>query len=148
MSDEIQLYHREREQRDVRRAEIDARLAELDAAEEPERDRLLAERALLDEADATPEPTPEPVQEPTPTPEEQPVVEPEPAFVAQPHHRDGGDGLADGTEPVLDVGVRLGHFSAPGRPREPAVPDDPGHEVPPQTPPEPPVPETVVGESP
>ena len=58
---------REREERAVRRAEIDERLAELDAAEEPERDRLLAERALLDEADA-PDAPPEPDRAP-PEPE-------------------------------------------------------------------------------
>ncbi|HEY0237929.1 MAG TPA: hypothetical protein VGC37_04730 [Friedmanniella sp.] len=54
---------RERAGRAVRRAEIDARLSELDAAEEPERDRLRAERSLLDEADVVvPEPVvPEPV---------------------------------------------------------------------------------------
>ncbi len=42
---------------------------------------------------------------------------------------DGGDGLADRPEPVLDVGVRLGHLTAPGRPGQPAVPDDPGDQA-------------------
>ena len=47
------------------------------------------------------------------------VVEVQPALVAQPHHHDGGDRLADRPEPVLDVGVRLGHL-APARPTRPA----------------------------
>ena len=81
---------REREERALRREEIDARLAELDAAEEPERDRLLAEQALLDEADVTPAPVaeaaPEPEAAPEREPEPQPVAEsePAPAPVAEP----------------------------------------------------------------
>ena len=57
------------------------------------------------------------------------VVEVQQALVAQPHHQDGGDRLADGAEPVLDVGVRLGHLAPAGGPRQPAVPDDPGQSV-------------------
>ena len=87
---------RERGERAVRRTEIDERLAALDAAEEPERDRLLAERALLDEADAAsaaaePEPTPEPTTPPesvegppAPEPEREPASEPEPTPVPEP----------------------------------------------------------------
>jgi hypothetical protein len=52
------------------------------------------------------------------------VVEVHPALVAQPEDGDRGDGLADRAQPVLDVGVRLGHVAAPGRPGQPAVPDD------------------------
>jgi hypothetical protein len=46
------------------------------------------------------------------------------ALVAQPHHDDGGDRLADRAEPVLDVGVRLGNVAATGGPDESAVTDD------------------------
>lgn len=71
---------REREERAGRRAEIDERLAELDVAEEPERDRLLAERALLAEADTTPTAPPElpPTPQPEPEPEPEPATFPEP----------------------------------------------------------------------
>ena len=57
------------------------------------------------------------------------VVEVQPALVPQAHHHDGGDGLADRAEPVLDVGVRLGDVATPGRPGQPAVPDDAGDEA-------------------
>ena len=57
------------------------------------------------------------------------VVEVQQALVPQPHHDDGGDRLADRAEPVLDVGVRLGHSAATGRPGEPAVPDHPGDQA-------------------
>ena len=86
---------REREERAARRTEIDERLAELDAAEEPERDRLLAERGLLDEAEAPTPPEPEPEPEPTtfpelvegppqPEPELEPEPEPEPELEPEP----------------------------------------------------------------
>ncbi|GAB2571910.1 hypothetical protein [Microlunatus antarcticus] len=92
---------RERAERDVQRDEIDARLAALDAAEEAERDRLLALRARLDEPTAPAEPTPpaqppgaiepqepdaqqpEP-QEPEPLPEPEPTPEPEPEPLPEP----------------------------------------------------------------
>jgi hypothetical protein len=57
------------------------------------------------------------------------VVEVQPALVAQPHHGDGGDGLADRPEPVLHVGVRLGHLAPAGRPGQPAVAHDPGDQA-------------------
>ena len=80
---------REREERDARRAEIDERLAELDAAEEPERDRLLIQRALLDEPALIDElvPSPEPVEEPEPATFPEPVEgrpEPEPEPIPEP----------------------------------------------------------------
>ncbi|SDU93351.1 hypothetical protein SAMN04488544_2192 [Microlunatus sagamiharensis] len=103
---QAEVDERERAARGVRRDEIDARLAELDAAEEPERDRLLAERGSLDAADAAleqaptpevvaapsaPEPTtvpepptiPEPVEGP-PAPEPTPTAEPEQATTPEP----------------------------------------------------------------
>jgi hypothetical protein len=57
------------------------------------------------------------------------IVEVQPALVAQPQHRDRGHRLADRAQPVLDVGVRLGHRPAPGRPRQPAVPDHAGDQA-------------------
>jgi len=50
------------------------------------------------------------------------VVQPEAALVAEPHHDDRGDGLADRAQAVLHVGVRLGHRAPAGRPDQPAVP--------------------------
>ncbi|MGI3784631.1 MAG: hypothetical protein ACRYG2_28050 [Janthinobacterium lividum] len=89
---------RENAGRAVRRDEIDVRLAELDAAEEPERDRLLAERAGLDEPGSAPgsalEPALAPVETPdseppparAPEPESEPTLEssPEPTPASEP----------------------------------------------------------------
>ena len=111
---------REREERAVRRAKIDGRLAELDAAEEPERDRLLAERALLDEADAAP--TAPTLPEPTRVPEQEAEPEPELAAEPEPHPEPEPEAEPDALPEPFDK-LRTGAGEAPPEP-EPLAPDD------------------------